>query len=74
MVMEYKLDYDEDTFREMIREWVIEKGDTIEGLIVEDEVKFEDGKWWAYCHDDRHVYSLTDDGTNNIVINYGGIL
>jgi hypothetical protein len=65
--------YDKDTFEEMVRDWVADRAPEMDDLEIGDpEIDEETGKWVAYAHDDKEAYSLTDDGTGNIVINYLG--
>jgi len=60
-----------DDFAEMIRDWKADNSPEMDDLII-DEIKLDDGKWVALAHDDAATYSLTDDGTGKIVINYLG--
>lgn len=61
----------EADFREMIRDWQADGAPEYDGLVI-DNITCIDGHWTAYAHDDKASYSLTDDGTGNIAINYLG--
>jgi len=60
-----------EDFEEMIRDFKADHAEEMEDLVI-DEITLEDGKWTATAHDAKTTYSLTDDGTGNIVINYIG--
>ena len=68
---EFNIPYDKDDFVEMIRDWQADGAPEYDNLEIE-EPKIENGKWVAYTHDGKTTYSLADDGTGNIVINYIG--
>jgi len=63
--------YDEDTFQAMIEDWQADHAEEMEDLVVDfDGIEFDDDarRWVATAHDAKASYSLTDDGTGNIVI------
>ena len=63
--------YDKDTFEEMIRDWKTDSSPEYDGIeIVDIEFDEEYQRWEAYVYDQETEknYSLTDDGTGNIVI------
>ena len=62
--------YDKDTFEAMIEDWQADHAPEMDDLVI-DEIEF-DGQWIAEARDDKTTYTLTDDGTGNIVINYSG--
>ena len=65
--------YDKETFKEMIRDWKADNSLEYDDLEIEEtEIDEEIEEWIAYAQDEKTVYSLTDDGTGNIVINYSG--
>lgn len=63
------LEYGKEDFEEMIRDWQADNAPNYDDLEV-DEIKQEEGEWVAYAQDEKHTYTLTDDGTGNITINY----
>ena len=64
-----KINYDKSEFVAMVNDFVADRGEEMEDLIV-DDTKFEDGAWKAYAHDAKAAYVLFDDGTQNIEIDY----
>lgn len=67
----YIKDYDKDDFLEMIRDWQADGTPEYDELEIRDP-QLVDGKWEAIATDDKQTYSLTDDGSGNIQINYIG--
>lgn len=77
---------DRELFKQMVCEWKYDheedERDEEEGeLVFEDEVEwyddsyFEYGGYWALsCHDNKHAYTLQEDGWGNIFIVYEGSL
>lgn len=63
--------YSKEDFKSMVEDWQTDHSPEMDNLEI-GEITLEDGKWVAYTHDAKTVYSLTDDGTGNIVINYIG--
>ena len=63
--------YTKDDFKEMIRDWKADHAPEMDDLEI-DEIELEDGAWTATVHDEKTTYTLTDDGSGNIVINYSG--
>jgi len=61
----------EDDFMSMIEDWKADNAEEMDDLEV-TEIVIEDGKWVGYAKDEKETYTLTDDGTGNIVINYSG--
>jgi len=71
---EVKIDKDgfnKEDFEEMIRDFKADHAPEMDDLEI-DEIELEDGKWVAYCHDEKTAYSISDDGTGNLAINYVG--
>jgi len=65
--------YDKEIFEEMIRDWKADNSPEYDNLEIEEIYFDEDAQeWGAYVQDEKTTYSLTDDGTGNIVINYSG--
>lgn len=64
--------YDKDTFEGMIADWKADGAPEYDDLVIDEPELGDDGNWMASAHDDKVVYLLTDDGDNNIVINYCG--
>jgi len=63
--------YDKETFEEMIRDWKADHSPEYDNLVIEEITFDEDAQEWsAIVHDEKTVYSLTDDNTGNIIINY----
>lgn len=60
-----------DDFEEMVRDWRADHAEEMSDLEI-DNIEFEDGEWVAYCHDEKNAYSISDDGTGNLAINYIG--
>ena len=68
----YIKNYGQDDFEEMIRDWQADHAPEYDDLVI-DEIQLDDNqKWVAYAHDDKTVYSIRDDGTGDIVLNYVG--
>lgn len=65
----YIKDYDEGTFSEIIRDFIADGAPEYDDLEIEDP-EIVDGHWEARASDATTTYTLTDDGTGNIVINY----
>jgi len=65
--------YDKETFEEMINDWKADSSE-MDDLEIDKIMENEDNlqEWIAYCHDKETSYSLTDDGSGNIKINYLG--
>ena len=63
--------YDKDTFIGMIEDWQADNAPQYDDLTIGD-ITNDGGKWQAYVTDDKTAYTLADDGTGNIVINYLG--
>jgi len=57
-------------FEEMLKDWQTDHAPEMDDLVI-DEIEF-DGQWIAEAHDGKTTYTLTNDGTGNIVINYSG--
>ncbi len=67
------MDYDKETFREMIYDWVADNSPDYDDLTINwDEITSNEGQWAVIAEDEKITYCLTDDGTGNIVINYLG--
>lgn len=65
----YIKDYDKETFMSMIEDWRVDHAPEYDDLEIGD-VQLIDGRWEADASDATTTYTLTDDGTGNIVINY----
>lgn len=77
---------DRELFKQMVCEWKYDheedERDEEEGeLVFEDEVEWCDdsyleygGYWVLSCHDNKHAYTLQEDGWGNIFIVYEGSL
>lgn len=62
-----------DDFEEMIRDWQADSAPEYDNLEIEEaEYNEDNGRWEATASDEKTIYSLTDDGTGNIVLNYIG--
>jgi len=67
------MEYDKEDFKEMIKDWQADNSPEMDDLeIIEIEFLEDTQEWVAYIDDNKSSYSLTDDGTGNIVINYSG--
>jgi len=65
--------YDKETFEEMIKDWQADNSLEYDDLEIEEIYFDEDAQeWGAIANNDKNSYSLTDDGTGNIIINYSG--
>lgn len=62
---------EKEMFEEMIADWRADNAPEYDGLEITD-IKSENGKFEAIAEDEKTTYSLTDDGTGNIIINYLG--
>ena len=62
-----------ETLRQMIFDWQADNAPNYDDLII-DEIIFNKDfvRFEAIAHDEKTIYSLMDDGTNNIMINYVG--
>ena len=58
-------------FESMIDDWKADHNEECSDLIF-DGIEKENGKFVMYAHDNKTSYSLNDDGTGNIVLNYMG--
>ena len=65
------MNYDKDDFMEMIKDWKADHSPEMDDLEI-DEITRDDEQWIAIAYDKKTSYSLTDDGTGNIIINYLG--
>jgi hypothetical protein len=65
-----KMEYGKDDFMEMIKDWQTDNSPEYDDLKIEEAEINENGKWESIAEDEKCTYSLTDDGTGNIVINY----
>jgi hypothetical protein len=63
--------YNSDDFALMIKDWQADNSPEYDDLVI-DAPEFDNGEWVSYAHDDKVAYTLTDDGTGNIIINYSG--
>lgn len=61
-----------DDFMEMIRDWQSDNAEEYGELEITEAETDEAGNIVAYAEDKNNTYSLTDDGTGNISINYMG--
>lgn len=59
-------------FAEMIRDWQADHAPEYDDLEIDEPELDEDGDWVATAEDEKFVYTLSDDGTGNIVIHYIG--
>lgn len=64
-------DYGKDDFKGMVEDWMADHVGEMDSLEIY-EIELVDGAWVAIAHDEKSTYSLTDDGTGNIAINYLG--
>lgn len=63
--------YNKETFEEMIKDWQADNSPNYDDLEIEEITFDEDAQEWeAIVTDEKTIYSLTDDNTGNIVINY----
>ncbi len=67
----HKTGYNKDDFKEMIEDWKADHSPEMDNLVI-DEITLESEQWTATACDEKTAYTLTDDGTGNIVINYLG--
>jgi hypothetical protein len=67
------MNYNKDTFIEMIRDWKADNAPEYDDLKVDDPKVNKKGEWITTARDEKTVYQLSDDGHGNIVINYLGI-
>ena len=60
-------------FKEMVRDFIVDHAPEYDDLEI-DECEFDadSQEWTAYCHDEKTTYSISDDGTGNLAINYVG--
>ena len=63
--------YSKEIFEMMVNDWMVDHSEDMEALII-DEIKQGDAGWEALAHDENAAYSLIDDGTGNIQLNYIG--
>jgi hypothetical protein len=65
--------YNKEDFEEMVRDWKADNAEELENLKIDEaEINEESGEWSATARDEKTTYTLTDDGTGNIIINYIG--
>jgi len=62
---------DEEAFKEMVRDFIVDHAPEYDDLEI-DECECGDNEWTAYRHDEKTTYSISDDGTGNLAINYVG--
>lgn len=63
--------YGQDDFVEMIRNWQTDNSPEYDDLEIDaPEIDDDTEEWVAYASDKEALYSLTDNGRGNIVINY----
>lgn len=65
--------YDQDTFSEMINDWICDNAEEMEDLETDSITRTGTG-WEATAHDNACTYLLSDGGDGNIIINYLGSL
>lgn len=58
-----------EMFEEMIRDWQADNAEEYGSLEITEVVE-ENGSFKGIAEDENNTYSLTDDGTGNIKINY----